>query len=85
MPAIKQIIISQVEAILKISGESPMKKKVLILIILLLAGLSVYYFMQIKHAKKDNGILTIYGNVDIREVDLSFRIPGLIKAMKLTG
>lgn len=60
-----------------------MKKKILILIIFILAGLAIYYYIQIKQGKKETGVLTIYGNVDIREVNLSFRIPGLIKIMKL--
>src|SRR5690606_21711754 len=28
-----------------------------------------------------NGPLTLYGNVDIREVDLGFRVPGRLRAM----
>jgi len=60
-----------------------MKKKALILIVLILAGLFVYYHIHSRQEKKDTGILTIYGNVDIREVNLSFRVPGLVKEMNL--
>lgn len=42
----------------------------------------VSYFGYI-HTKKHSNTLVLYGNVDIREVNLSFRIPGLIKSMLL--
>lgn len=56
-----------------------MKKKVLILIILLgvLGGIYAY-----NHRQKDNNDeLTLYGNVEIRQVDLSFRVEGKIAKM----
>ena len=42
----------------------------------LLAGISYGQF-----AKRDRGALTLYGNVDIRSVDLGFRVPGRIAFM----
>ena len=56
-----------------------MKKKIIILIILM--GLLLFGFIQYKNSKKDKNILTLYGNVDIRDVNLSFRVAGLIKKM----
>ena len=59
-----------------------MKKKAILLIILLVAifaGVYGYKIYKEKHSKK---YLTLYGNVDIREVNLSFRVAGLIKSMK---
>lgn len=43
---------------------------------ILLGGLSYSLF-----AKRGTGALTLYGNVDIRSVDLGFRIPGRIALM----
>jgi len=60
-----------------------MKKKLIVLLILFLFGYFAYSYMQSKGEKKNDSILTIYGNVDIREVNLSFRVSGLIQAMKL--
>ncbi len=33
------------------------------------------------HDRKDDGVLRLYGNVDIREVELSFRQPGRVASM----
>lgn len=56
-----------------------MKKKILILLLLIgiITGLFVYH-----NKKKANpNILTLYGNVEIRQVDLSFRVEGKIDKM----
>ena len=56
-----------------------MKKKVIIalILILLIVGICVYFYNKIN--KKDNSNeLTLYGNIEIRQVDLSFQVPGLV-------
>ena len=57
-----------------------MKKRIIgILLILIIAGLVWFFFFR---DKKDNlNELTLYGNVDIRQVNLSFRVPGKIQKM----
>lgn len=56
-----------------------MKKKILILILLI--GTIIGLFMYHNHKKADPNILTLYGNVEIRQVDLSFRVEGKIDKM----
>ncbi len=56
-----------------------MKKKIIgILILLLIIGVSVYY---ITRSEKDNNELTLYGNIEIRQVDMSFQAAGQILEM----
>ena len=62
-----------------------MKKKIIALIlILLIAGICVFFYNA---SKKDNSNeLTLYGNIEIRQVDLSFQVPGLVsKLLKKKG
>ena len=63
-----------------------MKKKivVLVLIILLIAGLCIFLY---KANKKDtSNELTLFGNIEIRQVDLSFQVSGLVsKLLKEEG
>ncbi len=56
-----------------------MKKKIIALILLLLIiGVSVFFFTR----KKENpNELTLYGNIEIRQVDLSFQVSGIIGKM----
>lgn len=56
-----------------------MKKKIFILLlfILLIGGLYLYNHKN----KKDPNILTLFGNIEIRQVDLSFRVEGKIAKM----
>ena len=63
-----------------------MKKKILILIVLiLLIGGICWYFYNINHEENTNE-LTLYGNIEIRQVDLSFQVPGLVsKLLKEEG
>ena len=57
-----------------------MKKKIpLILLVLILIGLGIYFFFVA--GKKDLSKLTLYGNIEIRQVDLSFQVSGRIKEM----
>mgnify|MGYP000474712748 CR=1 FL=1 len=55
-----------------------MKKKLILLILILcLAGAAGYVYQ--KHSQEGlDGTITSYGNVDIREVNLGFRVPGRI-------
>lgn len=57
-----------------------MLKKVLILLVLaaLAAGGFWYYQKKEERARDQNGPIIAYGNVDIRDVTLSFRVPGRI-------
>lgn len=57
-----------------------MRKKIVILIIILLAILGgIYAYNHRNKTNKDE--LTLYGNVEIRQVDLGFRVEGKIKKM----
>lgn len=54
-----------------------MKKRILIFtIVLLIVGGAVFAWVQ--HADQDENLLRLYGNVDIREVQLAFRQPGRV-------
>ena len=62
-----------------------MKKKIIALVlIILIAGLCIFFY---KANKKDtSNELTLYGNIEIRQVDLSFQVPGLVsKLLKEEG
>jgi len=53
-----------------------------IVILLLLAGLAAWYFLVYKRqTHSDHGILSLYGNVDVRQVNLGFQISGRILKM----
>jgi len=56
-----------------------MKKKIVILVLFcLIAGLCAYFFLN----KKENlNELTLYGNIEIRQVDMSFQVGGQIAKM----
>ena len=61
-----------------------MKKKIAVLVlIILIAGLYIFY----KANKKDtSNELTLFGNIEIRQVDLSFQVSGLVsKLLKEEG
>lgn len=59
--------------------EAKMKK---IPTILIAAAAAVAAFFLLTAGKKDDdGVITLYGNVDIRQVDMSFRVPGTLKEM----
>lgn len=55
-----------------------MKKVAAILVILLILLGIAWLFYKNYFDKKDDTLLTLYGNVDIRQVNLSFRVPGRI-------
>lgn len=47
----------------------------------LLVGIAVYAGWSIRHGGEDETALTLYGNVDIREVELAFRVGGRLQEM----
>ncbi len=55
-----------------------MKKIVIVFVLLLIAG---FYYYKTNYAKNEIAPLTLYGNVDIREVDMAFRQGGRIESM----
>jgi len=55
-----------------------MKKRILILLVLAAAGFAAYRFWPGEAGQEG---LTLYGNVDIREVQLGFRVPGRLEEM----
>ena len=59
-----------------------MKKPVLVLVVLAILGAGYYAWSQWNQAEED-GALTLYGNVDIREVQLGFRVAGRLQEMHL--
>jgi HlyD family secretion protein len=58
------------------------KKPVLVLVALAILGAGYYAWSQWSQAE-ENGELTLYGNVDIREVQLGFRVAGRLQEMHL--
>jgi HlyD family secretion protein len=54
--------------------------RIAIPVVLVLAGIAAgaYYLFE---SREDGSALTLYGNVDIREVELAFRVPGRLVAM----
>lgn len=58
-----------------------MKKKIIALIlILLIAGICVFLYNKINN-KDNSNELTLYGNIEIRQVDLSFQVAGLVSEL----
>lgn len=58
-----------------------MKGKIFIILgILILAGI-LFYFFYFKKQKKESDHITLYGNVDIRQADLGFRVFGKIQTL----
>ncbi len=49
-------------------------------VLLLAAG---FYYRHVAALREAGGPLVLYGNVDIREVDLAFNVPGLLKAIEV--
>lgn len=55
-----------------------MLRKILILLLLIFIVGTIVYYYQFRHETKADELL-LFGNVDVRQVDLSFRVGGLIK------
>src|SRR5437868_2509301 len=55
-------------------------KSIIVTVILCsIAVAALFYFLF--HTKKNNNELLLYGNVDVREVDISFRIAGQLNTL----
>jgi HlyD family secretion protein len=54
--------------------ESLMKKRIVLLLILLIAGGALFYFKNYtaKQTQKQDGVLKLYGTIDIRDLSLAF-------------
>lgn len=55
-------------------------KRFLLLVIIIALGAGAYYFYYKNH-HHDDGTITLYGNVDIRDVNLGFRVFGRLEKM----
>lgn len=53
-----------------------MKKRAIVAILILLIIAAAVYLLTKKKPNPDE--LTLYGNIEIRQVDLSFQVPGQI-------
>lgn len=61
-----------------------MKKRILLgVVILVILSVSGWYFLQ-KPTAQTPGQLTLYGNVDLRQVNLAFQVTGQIERMQVT-
>ena len=58
-----------------------MKKRIPIILLLLIGAVAAVYFLYFKKADTQTDVLTLYGNVEIRQVDISFQVPGVIQNM----
>lgn len=58
-----------------------MKKIIPIIVIIGLFVAGYYYFVLYKKDIEPDNSITLYGNVDIRQVNLGFRLPGRLKEM----
>ena len=54
-----------------------MKKKIIIILLILLAIGLIFFLLFFK--KKNINVIKTYGNIEIRQVDLSFQVSGIIK------
>lgn len=57
-----------------------MNKKFLLIIVVIITAISALWFF-LKPAAKDPTLITLYGNVDIRQFDIGFQVPGQITKM----
>ena len=56
-----------------------MKRIILVLLIIGAVALSLWLYLRYQQKEENPNRLVLYGNVDIREVDISFRIDGRVK------
>ena len=59
-----------------------MKKRIVILLVLVLVGAGAWWF-RTRLQSRDTGTFRLYGNVDIREVNLGFRVSGRLAQVLL--
>ena len=57
-----------------------MNKKLLLILAVLIAAAAVLWF-TLKPTENTGAQLTLYGNVDIRQFDLGFQVPGQVTKM----
>ena len=55
-----------------------MIKKIIIFLVVVCLGVFLYFKFN---EKQDTDNLTLYGNIEIRQVDVSFQVSGKIKEM----
>jgi HlyD family secretion protein len=57
-------------------------KRILILLVIVCAviglGVGVYFYIR---AQREKNVLTLYGNVDVRQVDIAFRVAGQVEEL----
>ena len=56
-----------------------MKKRILILVVVLAAALGAVYWFYFRDHKDPNGAIRLSGNIEVTQVDLSFKIPGRLE------
>lgn len=58
-----------------------MKRFIILLIILALLGVAIKFGYDHFNQQKNQNELILYGNVEVRQVDISFRVPGQFHLM----
>lgn len=59
-----------------------MKRNIVVIGLIALLTVVIILLVNLIYAKKDNhNELTLYGNVDVRQVDIGFRVPGQVKEL----
>lgn len=66
---------------MKTAQPSGTRKRLLAVIVIVALSLGAGFFLWAQHKNTDESAMRLYGNVDIREVQLAFRQPGRIAAM----
>jgi len=58
-----------------------MKKRIVFLLIVIILGSGIYAYVHFTKDSHDRGGIVLYGNVDIRDVSLGFRVAGRIEKL----
>lgn len=66
---------------MKTQKNSTGKIRVVVLMAIAIIALGLLLYWQLHNNEGDDGVLRLYGNVDIREVELAFRQPGRLAHM----
>lgn len=59
----------------------PMKRLFIFLFLLILIGTGIYAYLYYTEKEKNPNELILYGNVDVRQVDIGFRVPGQVNQL----